>query len=432
MGAIAATRFGLGARPGEIAEAATDAQGWLLAQLDASRAPAHPPTPSAAERLIASHAADQVDRGTGAGPAFRSALANAELLTRARLGAETDAPFRERWTLFWLNHFALEADERTEMLSGAFAREAIEPHLLGRFDDMAVAALQHPAMLIALDQAESTGPNSPLGLASRNGLNENLAREALELHTLGAGSGYRQADVTELARALAGWTIGDPGGAADTRGRFVNDPARREPGARRLLGRSYAGYGAAEAMLRDAARRPETRARIALKVARHFVADDPPPALVGRLRRALETTDGSLDALARTLIAAPEAWTARQAKLKTPYEFLVSAHRALGLAPDDPGGLKEMAVATGHSPLWAATAAGASDRAEAWATPLGLTRRVQLARGLAGRAGTPEPGKLAGQTLGPLLNARTETAALSVSPEDGVALILLSPEFQYR
>ena len=171
--------------------------------------------------------------------------AGADFLARVRLGATTDAGFRERWALFWANHFTVSAQKLvTANLVGPFEQEAIRPHVFGRFEDLLVASSSHPAMLLYLDQAQSIGPDSPLGAAGRSwfgkkpsGLNENLAREIMELHTVGVEAGYSQADVTEFARAMTGWSIGGFRNAPGAQGRFLFREEAHEPGARMVMGK---------------------------------------------------------------------------------------------------------------------------------------------------------------------------------------------------
>ena len=191
----------------------------------------------------------------------------------------TDAAFLERLVMFWSNHFCVNANKGAVLgMAGAFEREAIRPHVLGRFADMLLAVEQHPAMLIYLDNQASTGPNSQVGRNRGRGLNENLAREILELHTLGVDGGYTQADVTNLARVITGWTVGQPNQPNAEHGRFHFAPARHEPGRHPVLGKRYgdAGVRAGEACLADLARHPSTARHIARKLAAHFVAETPP------------------------------------------------------------------------------------------------------------------------------------------------------------
>lgn len=210
---------------------------------------------------------------------------------------------------------------------------------------MLAAVEQHPGMLVYLDQVRSIGPGSEMGQLARRrggrrGLNENLAREILELHTLGVNGGYTQADVTELARALTGWTVsgmarGPVGRSivqASQRGSFAFADALHEPGARRILGRTYAqpGERQAHAALADLARHPSTARHLATKLSRHFAGDDPPPAMVERLARAYQSSGGDLPTVYRAIINSPEAWAERPVKFKTPWEWTVSSFRALG------------------------------------------------------------------------------------------------------
>ena len=163
--------------------------------------------------------------------------AGQEFLARAALASQTEAAFRERWALFWFNHFTVgQKNLQTVVLVGPFEREAIRPHVFGRFEDLLVASSTHPGMLMYLDQARSAGPNSLAGQRRQMGLNENLAREILELHTVGADAGYSQADVTEFARALTGYSIGSEREPAEQQGRFLFRPQLHEPGARTVMG----------------------------------------------------------------------------------------------------------------------------------------------------------------------------------------------------
>ena len=212
----------------------------------------------------------------------------AEALARLQRAAIADCGFAERLVAFWSNHFCISANkgELARMWAGSFEREAIRPHVLGRFGDMLKAVEQHPAMLFFLDNQQSLGPDSRAGQNRKRGLNENLAREIMELHTLGVGGGYSQDDVTSLARIITGWTFAGRQGQLGTPGSFVFNANAHQPGAQRLLGKVYEnnGVGQGEAALADIARHPSTAKFIATKFARHFVADDPPPALVARLQ----------------------------------------------------------------------------------------------------------------------------------------------------
>jgi uncharacterized protein (DUF1800 family) len=254
---------------------------------------------------------------------------------KARLDHAVAAPtgFGERWAMFWSNHFcvALRRGQIMQGVTGPYEREAVRPNIFGRFVDLLFAVETHPAMLHYLDQRQSIGPNSPAGQRRQRGLNENLAREILELHTLGVAGGYAQADVTAFAKALTGWSITGFEENVDGYGAFVFAPNRHEPGPQTVLGKSYALGGKEQglAILRDLARHPSTARFLATKIARHFVADTPPPGLVTALETTYRTTDGDLAAMARTLLTAPESWKPGAAKMRTPYEFLVASLRAV-------------------------------------------------------------------------------------------------------
>jgi uncharacterized protein (DUF1800 family) len=238
---IATARFGLGAAPGEITAAARDPRGWLIAQL----VPATGPDFNAAGLPDSATAASDFfalreDMTREARNAFRERMRAhyvAEIAARQRHQARTGHSFRERLVLFWSNHFTVATRRPVlEGLAGSFEREAIHPHVTGRFRDLLGAVARHPAMLVYLDNARSIGPLSMLGRGRGRGLNENLARELMELHTLGVDGGYRQADVTELARVLTGWSV-------DRRGRFRFRGRTHEPGTKLVLGRPYAEEG---------------------------------------------------------------------------------------------------------------------------------------------------------------------------------------------
>lgn len=471
--AIAVTRFGLGARPGEIAMAASDPRGWLRAQIrpDGAEEPqglggslpsmaeayglvadyqqqlrplrqaaaTTPAVPMESPAMAAAPAAAQSDlqdaRRMAAAPIRQEAAL--EMLGRARLGATTAAGFRERWALFWSNHFTVAIKSiPTTVAVGPFDREAIRPHVFGRFADMLAASSSHPGMLLYLDQAQSAGPNSLAGRRRNNGLNENLAREILELHTVGADGGYTQADVTEFARALTGWSMGAAAAGAD-RGAYIYRANFHEPGPRTVMGKGYGQpeQAQAAAILNDLASHPSTARHLARKLARHFVADEPPPALVARLETAWTKSGGDLAAVANALISAPEAWTPAPTKLKTPYEFLISAYRVVGAEPLDAGrDVANPLTTLGQRPFSAPQPNGWSDVASDWAAPDALVKRLAWSRGFAQRlAPQGAPVEVANAALGARLSPKTEQAvARAESRPEAFALLLMSPEFQRR
>ncbi|MES2860995.1 MAG: DUF1800 domain-containing protein [Pseudomonadota bacterium] len=473
--AIALTRFGLGAGAGEIDTVSADPTGWLDAQIRPDGAPLPQgefETSSARVQSFLDYqgAARQArgmtreagaDAGAGADPAAQAAFdarrasrrdltqdTAQEFLARADLGATTPAGFAERWALFWANAFTVSATKfQSAVFMGQYEREAIRPHVFGRFDDLTVAAETHPAMLLYLDQAQSIGPNSPAGERRQAGLNENLAREILELHTVGTDGGYSQADVTEFARALTGWSIpnnrdgstGRSGRAqqmgAPSRDGFVFRANVHEPGARTVMGRSYAegGVGQGEAILRDLANRPETARRLSRNIARHFVADDPPAGLVARLEAAWTGSNGDLAQVARALISSPDAWDPRPTKIKTPYDFIVSSHRALGTRPRRPQPLQQALIQMGQPAFSAPSPEGWPDTVGDWAGPDALVKRMNWAKTVGETAQTSDPDAVAAGALGPRLSDRSRLAiARAESRPEALTLFLMSPEFQRR
>jgi uncharacterized protein (DUF1800 family) len=362
----------------------------------------------------------------------------AEALARLQRAVIADCGFVERLVVFWSNHFCISANKGAlaRMWAGAFEREAIRPHVLGRFGDMLKAVEQHPAMLFFLDNQQSLGPDSRAGQNRKRGLNENLAREIMELHTLGVGGGYSQDDVTSLARILTGWTFAGRQGLLGTPGSFVFNANAHEPGAQRLLGKTYQEDGVAqgEAALADIARHPSTAAFIASKFARHFVADDPPPALVARLQHTFHSSDGDLKALALALVDSDEAWQAPQTKMRSPYEFLVATGRLLSRIPDDPGlylgGLNLLG-----QPLWSpAGPNGFPDSNAAWAAPEGMKLRLDVSAQVASRIGDSiDPRQLLELAAADAASPETRhTVERAESRQQALALLLMSPEFQRR
>jgi uncharacterized protein (DUF1800 family) len=361
-----------------------------------------------------------------------------EALARLRHAIASEGGFAERLVAFWSNHFCISANKGplARMWAGSFEREAIRPHVFGRFADMLKAVEQHPAMLFFLDNQQSLGPDSRAGKNRKRGLNENLAREIMELHTLGVGGGYSQDDVTSLARIITGWTFAGRQGQLGAPGSFVFSANAHQPGPQRLLGRTYDDIGLAqgEAALTDIARHPSTATFIATKLARHFVADDPPPALVARLQEVFRKTDGDLRAMTMTMVDSDEAWRAPLTKLRSPYEFLVAIGRLLARIPDDPsrylGGLNQLG-----QPLWSpAGPNGFPDTNAAWAAPEGMKLRLDISAQVASRVGdNVDPRELLELAAADAASLETRQAIeRAESRQQALALLLMSPEFQRR
>lgn len=362
----------------------------------------------------------------------------AEALARLQRATLVECGFTERMVVFWSNHFCISASkgELARIWAGAFEREAIRPHVLGRFADMLKAVEQHPAMLFFLDNQQSLGPDSRAGQNRKRGLNENLAREIMELHTLGVGGGYTQEDVTSLARIITGWTFAGRQGQLGTPGSFAFNANAHQPGPQVLLGKTYEATGLAqgEAALADIARHPSTANFIATKFVRHFVADDPPPALVARLRDVFVKTDGDLKALASALVDSDEAWKAPLTKMRSPYDFLVASGRLLARVPEDPGAYINNLNLLGQ-PLWApAGPNGFPDISAAWAAPEGMKLRLDIAAQMGARLGPNiDPLDLLEFAAADAASIETrKTIERAESRQQALALLLMSPEMQRR
>ena len=362
----------------------------------------------------------------------------AEALARLQRAVIADCGFVERLVVFWSNHFCISANKGglARMWAGSFEREAIRPHVLGRFGDMLKAVEQHPAMLFFLDNQQSLGPDSRAGKNRNRGLNENLAREILELHTLGVGGGYSQDDVTALAHIITGWTYAGRQGQLGAPGTFVFNANAHQPGAQRVMGKIYDANGVAqgEAVLADIARHPSTAKFVAAKFARHFVADDPPPALVARLADVFSRSDGDLKALALALLDSDEAWKAPQGKMRSPYEFLVAAGRLLAQIPNDPGRYLNGLNVLGQ-PLWSpAGPNGFPDSNAAWAAPEGIKLRLDISAQIASRlADGVDPRDLLELVAADAASSETRrTIERAELRQQALALLLMSPEFQRR
>jgi uncharacterized protein (DUF1800 family) len=348
----------------------------------------------------------------------------------AALNAETG--FAERLTWFWSNHFCVSiAKNGVRPLAGAYEREAIRPHVLGRFHDMLLAVETHPAMLIYLDNARSIGPNSQVGVSRGRGLNENLAREILELHTLGVRTVYTQDDVTGFAKIITGWTVVPA--RQQHAGEFTFNPNMHEPGIQTLLGvqMDNSDFEQGDAALAMLARHPATARHIANKLVRHFVSDRPVPTLAEKLAARFVETDGDLKEVAKTLVIAPESWNAADRKLKRPAEWMVTALRAAGAELDITAFMQAQNLL--GEPLWRPAAPkGFSDDDAAWID--GLAQRLDLANKLARRIGSlTDPQQALDTALGPLATDETRTAIRRAeSRPQALTLLFMAPEFQRR
>lgn len=459
---IAANRFGLGARPGQLALIDGDPRGWLNEQI------AGPPKwpweleslPDSASVLVEVQEARELRRMS------REAEANDEpapdiietygaivrshylrqVESRLQLAVSTDYPFHERLVYFWSNHFAVSAEKQPlAAVAGLFENEAIRPNLGGSFAELLVAAVSHPAMILYLDNQRSIGPGSTVARRTRRrreqqvGLNENLAREILELHTLGVRGGYGQEDVAAFARVLTGWSVG--GGSGRNRegepGRFEFRDAIHEPGKQAVLGKKYAQPGQKQgiAVLHDLAAHPSTATFIARKLARHFIADTPPEPAVQAIARVFRDTGGHLPSVHQALVNQVSAWQQPFAKYKTPFDFVVSTYRAFVRIPDDARLIAGSLELMGQAVFRPGSPAGWPDTADQWGGADALYKRIEWAD-TASRRIRPEttsPAALARDVLGANLGERTRRAIGNAeSAQQGMTLFLVSPEFLRR
>jgi uncharacterized protein (DUF1800 family) len=454
--AVAAlNRFGLGARRGDTARIAADPRTALRAELNPSNALLTgddlTPTSAAIGTLRQIQMARKEARATEtpasaeAKPSRKPMMAGdaemdgprqiylAEFAARLDRAATAEIGFVERLVAFWTNHFAVKAGagQIERALVGAFEREAIRPNVLGRFADMLSAVTRHPAMLAYLNNAESVGPDSPAGKRRDRGLNENHARELMELHTLGVKGGYSQADVTAVANILTGWSFSG-GRDGNEPGVFVFRISAHEPGPRTVIGKVYGQLGEqqGEALLADLGRASATATHIATKLARSFVADSPPPALVTKLADTFRSSDGDLKQLALALVDDDEAWQG-PGKFRTPQQFLWSSRRALGVPIKPPAAAR--ILSTLGQTLWDPPApAGFDETAATWLAPDAMTGRLEAAEQLAAMADpTIDPATLLDDLFAGGASATTrEAVARAESQRQGLSLLLMSPEFQ--
>lgn len=461
--AIAANRFGLGAKPGDLAVITPRPQSWLLDQIAGpSRMPADiRDLPDSAavladvdklrreQRNMRRENADDPDEDfvKSYGRTVRRLYID-QVHARYRAAAATAYPFHERLVHFWSNHFAISADKQPiPAVAGLFEAETVRPHVSGNFADMLLAVEQHPAMIVYLDNQRSVGPGSRAAKranrrsASRNvGLNENLAREILELHTLGVDGGYSQQDVTTFAKVITGWSIG---GAAEN-GRFAEgEPGTfefreiiHEPGSQVILGKKYnqSGLQQGEAVLRDLAQHPATARHIAGKLARHFVADEPPTELVDKLAAAYLDSGGELSVVYEALVTAPESWVEPFAKYKTPHDFVISTFRAFDHDPDDARFVIGALDLMGQTPYRPGSPAGWPDTAEQWGGADALYKRIEWCNTVANYVGSRvNPVDLGEQVLGSAFRPESRKAiSRAESLVQGMTMLLAAPDFQRR
>jgi uncharacterized protein (DUF1800 family) len=465
----ALNRFGLGGRRGE-RQRISDARGWLKSQLDggpplfgADEATSPAAIGDALRRLRMPGQRDEQERREARRRLID--LTASEARTALVIRIVSDRPFVERLVAFWSNHLCVSAGAKILVapLAGSYERDAIRPHVLGRFEDMVLASAKHPAMLAYLDNFQSIGPSSPGADAgqrrggTRRGLNENYARELLELHTLGVDGGYTQSDVQELARILTGWTIegingparNQPRPSARGRGvvrraslapgspiRFIFQEVLHEPGTKVVLNERYKedGLDEGERAIRALCRHPSTSRFVATKLAAHFISDDPPPNAVDRIAHAFRSSEGDLKVVARALVDEPEAWREDSRKFRTPQDWFVAVMRAFGsteVSPNAPNVLRQL-----RQPLWSPPSPkGFGDGMQEWADPDSLLNRGELARTISRLPGVAalDPRSLLDVVDVPAGNPlRTMIADGSIPAPERIALAIAGPVFQWR
>jgi uncharacterized protein (DUF1800 family) len=471
---LALHRFGMGPRPGSIAAIEADPRGALIAELERPSAgqltaPALPSSSKAFRTVADANAKRQAKTTIAAreqkeakkqqmqdAPSMQEAGEQATGAMAAKIAAEVvpdpgrpiyleeariridtalgaDIGFTERLVWFWSNHFCISAD-KIQSMSGAYEREAIRPHVLGRFADMLLAVEGHPAMLFYLDNLGSMGADSIAGINRARGLNENLARETLELHTLGVRTGYTQDDVISLANVLTGWTLLPAGDNPEHGGEFTFNPRLHEPSPQKVMGKVYEDEGVEQgrAVLRDLAAHPATATHLADKLARYFIADTPPPLLVERMAKVFLDTNGDLKETAKAMVSSDESWAQPPAKLKRPSEWVVGMVRATGVTQADPARFTAGQALLGE-PLWRPSSPkGYPDDQASWID--GMGRRLDVANYFAERvAGKVDPEEVIETVLGSSVSAEVKQAVgRAESRQQALALLFMSAEFQRR
>lgn len=460
--AIATNRFGLGARPGELKKAEKDPAAYLLGQLKGpgsqstffSELPRSDSILSEVNSLRREQlamkkeaAGEPLPKGQNNYGATVRRYYMDQVGARYRYAAQSEYPFHERLVHFWSNHFAISTDKKqVNAVAGAFENEAIRPNINGKFFDLLLAAEKHPAMILYLDNERSIGPNSAYAKTRRRkskskqrpaDINENLAREILELHTLGVDGGYSQADVTSFAKVITGWSVGSDQGRqkAGTPGRFLFRDNAHERGDQIIMGERYAQRGIAqgEAVLARLAVHPSTARFVATKLVRHFVADEAPPPMVDRISKVFLDSGGDLFQVHEALVKSKESWQEPLSKYKTPEEFMISTFRAFDYVPDKTKIIVQALEQMGQMPYRPGSPAGWPDTMDHWGGADALYKRIEWANSVARVSRRLNPLELGESALGANFGDHTRTAvSRAESFVQGTTLLLASPDFQRR
>ena len=436
---IAATRFGWGLS--EASSKRLDGKAWIQAQIDNGLDQGWPILQST-ETVFQQQREFRVKRKTMNREALEpiSTKATRDLVLRSialrlKYAIETDNPFLDRLSHFWTNHFAISANAGVlRGLASGYELHAVRPFVLSTFTSMLIAVVKHPAMLLYLNNNRSIGPGSRAGKRRGAGLNENLAREILELHTLGVDGGYKQEDVTNFAKCLTGWTI-DMQGRQGALGSFYFNPNWHEPGKHQVLGKARTAEGEeqAESVLREIATHPSTARHIARKLARHFVSDTPPKSLVSKLENCFLETGGNLREVTFALVRADESWSEARTRFIPPLAYAVAVARAFP-GTFAPARLVSAARQMGQ-PLWAPNSPeGYPDDNASWLNANAMKLRLNLADEAARKADIGNnASEFADRLFGSTLSTQTAKAiSRAESARQGLTLLLMSPEFQRR
>jgi len=449
---IAVNRFGYGARGDELAHAKPDPKKWLLSQLQTIGFNDKHPTSS---DVFVAHAKYQkqkklMKKQLKKAPASQrqqrdknnnSRVKNTVRQTYITMTADSlkqiiVSEYSVSWRLldFFSNHFSVSTAGRLMIgLSPTLEREAIAPNLLGNFAEMLLAVEQHPAMLIYLNNEKSFGANSRLAKKKKVGLNENLAREIMELHTLGVDGGYSQSDVIELAKAISGWSVKN---AKKERGTgFIFRSYGHEPGPRMLLGKKYLQQGVKQGqqMLRDLAMHPKTANYVCAKIAHHFVSENPSPSLINKMQKTWLNNQGNIKQVMITMFNAEEAWLDGPQKYKSPRDFIISAYRAIA-----PKRLYDKALFyalnnLGQTPFNAGSPAGFSDDESHWLGASALMARVEWSSLVSAKMKRVNAEQVMSTALGNSISQHTYQMVMRAeSRQQASTLLLMSPEFQRR
>jgi uncharacterized protein (DUF1800 family) len=431
---IAVNRFGYGAREDELELAEPDPKKWLIDRLLPISFGTFQPH---SDEILIEHAKYrqenmQQKRKQGNQNRARHALRSmsADIIQRAIASSNSVS-----WRLldFFSNHFSVSAKGHLMIgLAATLEREAIAPNLFGNFEDMLLAVEQHPAMLIYLNNERSFAANSKMAKRRKIGLNENLAREILELHTLGVDGGYSQEDIIELTKGITGWSVVH---YRESGVGFTFRSSRHEPGIRTLLGKKYSQQGITQGteMLRDLAIHPLTAKYVCYKLAHHFVSENPPVSLLDKMEATWLRTGGNIKEVMLSVFNADEAWLNTAQKFKTPREFVISTARALAPTKIKDKVLLGALHSLGQEPFKAGSPAGYSDDANDWLGASALMARVDWSTLILGRYESVNSEKVMNLALGSSVSKLTYHSVLRAeSRQQSMTLLLMSPEFQRR